>query len=549
MKGGERSERVLVLLPSGDDGARMVSFLAEANVHALACRDVDHLCAELRAGAASVLTSDDALEAANERVAAVLRDAPAWSSMPFVVVAREGRTAAFQERAPEAMTALVVVERPVRASSLLSVVSSSLRARRHQYQMRDAMLARDAQADALARQAEVLSKQEAQLRSADRRKDDFLATLAHELRNPLAPLRTGLDVLDGSTTDPSARRALGVMQRQLAHMVRLIDDLLDVSRITRGKLELKRERVTLGRVVDAAVEALRPQIAAAGHELRLDVQGATAALDADPTRLAQVVGNLLSNASKYTPTGGKLELSTRVVADDARDGGAGGGGAAVEIVVRDTGVGLEPARLDDVFEMFNQVESAIDRAQGGLGIGLALVRSFVEMHGGTVCATSEGLGKGTTFVVRLPIAEGAEEPAHASGPRAPVESDGRRRVLVVDDNVDAAELLSFMLEQGGYVTTTAGDGPAAIAAVRADAPDVVILDIGLPGMSGYEVARALRGDPAARKLLLVALTGWGSAEDKRKAEDAGFDLHLTKPVDGKALFGALERLTAGAAQS
>ncbi|WP_119157634.1 ATP-binding protein [Caldimonas tepidiphila] len=358
------------------------------------------------------------------------------------------------------------------------------------------------------------------LRAADRRKDEFLATLAHELRNPLAPVRTGLQILRLSPPGaPPAATAIETMDRQVTHMVRLIDDLLDVSRISRGKIELKCERLALRSVLDHAVEASRPCIDAGRHELRLRVPAEPLYLHADLTRLAQVVGNLLNNAAKYTPDGGCIELAAAREGDEA------------VIRVRDNGMGIPPEMLPQVFEMFTQIGRTLDQAQGGLGIGLSISQSLVEMHGGRIEAQSAGIGQGAVFTVRLPLAQDPRARSGAAGARQDASRDGRRKVLVVDDNTDAADTLAMMLDLLGHDTRTAHGGPAALALAREFAPDIVFCDIGMPGMNGYEVARRYRDDPALAPALLVALTGWGSEDDKRRATEAGFDFHLTKPAD------------------
>lgn len=363
------------------------------------------------------------------------------------------------------------------------------------------------------------------LREADRRKDEFLATLAHELRNPLAPIRTGLQVLNRTRDPESARRTQEIMERQIDHMVRLIDDLLDVSRITSGKVTLQRERVSLQDVVEAGVDAARPLIESARHELTLDLPEQPVWLDADPARLAQVVSNLLTNSAKYTPTGGQITLSAR------RDG------EEAVLAVSDTGLGIPPDMLGRIFEMFTQVNRTLDRAQGGLGIGLALARQLVQMHGGTIAVESPGPGQGSTFTVRLPAAVQAPPP-----PPEPVHPAGTTplRVLVVDDNMDAAESLAMLLELEGHETRTAFSGLDALSAAASFAPHLVFLDIGMPRMSGYEVATRFRADPALAPAVLVALTGWGSQDDKHRAKEAGFDFHLTKPVDAAAVDEILE---------
>ncbi|MCW5834624.1 MAG: PAS domain-containing protein [Labilithrix sp.] len=356
------------------------------------------------------------------------------------------------------------------------------------------------------------------LRDADRRKDEFLATLAHELRNPLAPIRSGLEVLSRARDEDTRRHAVETIERQLGHMVRLVDDLLDVARISRGQVELQHARVTLDDVIETAVETSRPSIERGRHELTISVPGETLWIDGDLTRLAQVVANLLDNAAKYTPEGGHITLEARADRGD------------VVIRVTDTGIGIDAATLPRVFELFTRGASGGARSAGGLGIGLSLVRKLVEMHGGTVSAESRGAGLGATFELRLPRAEQAPELEERESERA-VTGAAPRRVLVVDDNVDAAEMLSMMLELRGHETRTAHDGPAALTAATEWTPEVVFLDIGLPGMDGYEVARRLRADPAFAGTVLVARTGWGSADDKRRAREAGLDVHLTKPVD------------------
>jgi PAS domain S-box-containing protein len=374
------------------------------------------------------------------------------------------------------------------------------------------------------------------LKKADRRKDEFLATLAHELRNPLAPLRSGLEVLNVANDPTIVADIRKMMNRQLAHMVRLVDDLLDASRITNDKLTLRKERVPLRTVVESAVEASRPVIDAARHTVELVLPEEPLWLDADPIRLAQVISNLLTNAAKYTPEGGVIDLT------GLRQG------REVSIRVTDTGLGIPPAMLGEVFEMFTQVNRTLERAQGGLGIGLALVKRLVELHGGTIAALSPGLGEGSTFRVRLPL---AEDLAEATEPRSSPEADSSpspkpcRRVLVVDDNVDGAQSLARVLQICGHEARTAHDGPEALDAARLFRPDVVLLDIGLPGMNGYEVAKRLRADPALSSAVVVALTGWGSEDDKRQSREAGFDFHLTKPVEVTVIQNILARANRG----
>lgn len=516
-----RSQRVLVVMPSPRDAQRTTLLLRESGIESLICAELAMLCRELERGAGAVLITDEFVAGDPLRqLARVLREQPPWSLVPVVVVAHEN-AARLKAVATEALRSSIIVERPVRTRTLLSVLRSALRAREDQYQIRDTL-------SALERSRQELAEQAEQLRATDRRKDEFLATLAHELRNPLAPIQTGLDILRNTVRVEGGERTLGVMSRQLKHMVRLIDDLLDVSRINQGKFQLKRSRVALSDVLETALETSRPLIDAGRHDLRVTVDDPTMMLDADATRLAQVVSNLLNNASKYTPMAGSIELSAKREGDDC------------VIVVRDDGIGIPSEQLDEVFQMFSQVNRALARSQGGMGIGLALARSLIELHGGSIAVESAGLNLGSTFSVRLRVAEEEVdmEPVASGRPPAPVS---RKRILLVDDNHDAVEMLATMLEFEGYETMQAYDGTSAIAAAKTSAPDVVILDIGLPDMSGYDVARRLREDAAFAGTELIALSGWGSADDKQKALAAGFNLHFTKPVDADALCTALAR--------
>ncbi len=369
-----------------------------------------------------------------------------------------------------------------------------------------------------------------ELSQADRRKDEFLATLAHELRNPLAPLTHAMEILRlKGMDDPQMCWVRDVIERQVRQLTRLVDDLLDVARITRGKIVLRPRRITLAGAVHAAIEIARPGLDAAGHRLDVQLPKEAIWIDADATRLTQVLANLLNNAVKYTPAGGRISVEASV------------SHACAQVIVRDNGIGLAPDSLAGIFEMFSQVAPALERTQGGLGIGLALARGLVELHGGSIEASSGGIGQGCTFTVRLPLAATPEPAAGAPEPRNADEVvPARLRVLVVDDNVDAAESLSMMLALMGHDVTIAHNGAQALEENDRARPDIVLLDIGMPVMNGYEVARRLSRDGAGHRPLLVALTGWGQQEDKRHAEEAGFDRHLTKPVDPNGLRAVLE---------
>ena len=364
---------------------------------------------------------------------------------------------------------------------------------------------------------------EEDLREADRRKDEFLATLAHELRNPLAPIRNSLHIFRmAGIQDPTVERVADMMERQVQHMVRMVDDLLEVSRISRGKIELRKERIELASVLRNAVDTSLPLIEAGKHKLTVEVPEDTLAIDADPVRLAQVFANLLNNAAKYTPEGGEIAL--RVGVDQGM----------ATICVEDNGEGIPPNMLNRVFNMFTQVNTGM-RAQGGLGIGLTLARTLVHLHGGTIEAFSQGKGHGCEFMVRLPLAE--KLPYVAQDPLAqPAMGPHRlRKVLVVDDNEDAADSLGMLLEFLGAEVAVVHDGRAALEKMKTFKPAVVLLDLGMPNMNGLEVARRMREDPEMSGITLVALTGWGQREDRRRTSEAGFDYHLVKPADVNTL--------------
>jgi two-component system CheB/CheR fusion protein len=381
-------------------------------------------------------------------------------------------------------------------------------------------------ASKIARDITGRKRAEEALREANRRKDEFLATLAHELRNPLAPIRNSLHLLEMSShSNPGVEYVREMMERQVHHMVRMVDDLMEVSRITRGKIELRREHIELDSVIRSAIETSQPLLEAGGHRLDVVLPSEPLILDADPVRLAQVFANLLNNAAKYTEHPGTIRLAAH------REDGS------VVISVVDGGIGIPAEMLPRVFEMFAQIDSARRRSQGGLGIGLTLVRDLVQMHGGSVAAHSQGSGTGSEFVVRLPLADGAAVARPRPRPKTPMLMPVR--VMVVDDNQDAANSLGMVLKFLGAETHVAYDGSAALAALESFAPDFVLLDIGMPGMDGYEVARRIRQRKDSAGLRLIALTGWGQEEDRRRTAGAGFDHHLIKPAEIEVLRGLM----------
>ncbi|HEX4408566.1 MAG TPA: response regulator [Xanthobacteraceae bacterium] len=382
----------------------------------------------------------------------------------------------------------------------------------------------------IAAQRDELSAHTEALKEADRRKDEFLATLAHELRNPLAPLRYGVDVLRKNPDSKTAVEIQDMMDRQLVHLVRLIDDLLDVSRVSQGKIELRMEKLNVAEVVRASVEASRPLINSAQHHLSIDMPSDALWIEGDLTRLAQIVGNLLNNAAKYTPEGGQIRLAARADGDSAL------------ISVTDNGVGIAADMQSKVFDMFTQIDNRMSRARGGLGIGLALVKQLVLMHGGTVEAASDGLNKGSIFTVRLPLVEASGQ---TDAPEAGLQPASARplKVLVVEDNPEVGQAVGWMLEAIGHEYQLVHDGRSALCVAKDFKPDVILLDIGLPVMDGYAVCREFRKDEEFKNIPIIAQTGWGEDRAKAQASDAGFDRHLVKPVTLEQLERVLADVT------
>jgi CheY-like chemotaxis protein len=366
--------------------------------------------------------------------------------------------------------------------------------------------------------ADNLRRLAADLSEADRRKDEFQATLSHELRNPLAPMRNTLEILKRSNGQREiVPKAIDTMERQLQQLVRLVDDLLDLSRITHNRIELRKGDIELASVIHQVVDASRPLAANVGLEIQVDVPPEPMHVHADLVRLTQIFDNLLNNAFKYTPHGGKIKVTAR------RDG------SQAVVSVEDTGIGIPPDKLESIFEMFTQLDRSLDRSQAGLGLGLTLVKRLVEGHGGSIEARSAGTDKGSEFVVRLPLSPERSQTSHAA--ETDDEAGHVHRILVVDDNRDAASALATLLQITGHETFTAHDGSAAIEAAKKHRPGLVLLDIGLPTLNGYEVCRRIREQPWGSAMLLIALTGWGQTEDRRKSQEAGFDGHLVKPVN------------------
>ncbi|MGH8318125.1 MAG: ATP-binding protein [Steroidobacteraceae bacterium] len=520
MTSDDPAERVLVVAPVGRDAAAIVDLLSQNGYGTHACDAVAEATAQIASGAGTLLLTEEALD--REYVPNLRRQLhaqPAWSELPVIILTSggEARSAQLLDLVAVATGSVTLLERPLSAATLLRTVEVALRSRRRQYQVRDLLEAQRAR--------------EAALREADRRKDTFLAILSHELRNPLAPIRNAAELLGSMNLTPMQLHwAQSVIRRQTAHMACLLDDLLDLARITQGKLRLRRQSCSLRSVVDAAVETARPMMETKGHRLFINLPNDLPPLSADPVRLAQAIANLLTNAAKYTDAGGTIELRARV-------------GEALAISITDSGIGIPKEQLGRLFSMFSQISSG-DRSEGGLGIGLALVKGIVELHDGTVAAQSAGLGKGSEFLIHLPLipTSTALQPSEVESPPAHF---GKLRLLIADDNKDAADTLALLLSLEGCDVRTAYSGHAAVSIAETFHPDVALLDIGMPEMDGFAAAKAIRRLHGGMKVCLVAVTGWGQEHDKRRSFEAGFAMHLTKPVDPDRLRALLARLQAG----
>ncbi len=507
-------DRVLLLAPTRKDAFTTAEMLQESGILMSSCQAFDALLAELDVGAAVLIVPEEAMSPAHTaRLAARLQDQPPWSDVPVLVLAYAGAASTATKDAVRLLGNVTVLERPVRVPTLLSAVRTALRARQRQYQIREHLTER--------------ARAEESLRRADQRKDEFRATLGHELRKPLAPLLSGMQLLRlRGVEDAGLAPIMAAMERQITHLVRLVDDLLEVSRITRGLIEVRHDPVDLVAAVRGAIDTCQPVLDGAGHHLIADMPDAPVPVAGDQVRLTQVFANLLTNAAKYTNTGGRIHVGVSHSAGSAR------------VSVRDNGIGIQPSQLSSVFEMFMQVDRSNRRAQGGLGIGLTLVRTLVEMHGGRVEARSDGLGKGTEFVVVLPVLV-ATLKEHARP--APLGRFPNRRLLIVDDKHDAARTLSDLLRTLGATVAVAHSGRSALERLADFDPDAILLDIGMPEMDGYEVARRIRALPDRANTLLIALTGWGQDHDYSQSRAAGFDHHMVKPPNIEKLRELLAR--------
>jgi signal transduction histidine kinase len=485
--------RVLIYAPSGQDAVLASKMLTLAQVENLVTASAAELADELRRGAGAVLTVEEALSNGGlKAIGEFVQSQPGWSDVPVVLLTNRGPDSLSVRQAIGVLGNVTLLERPVRTLTLITSLQSVLRARAKQYQVRE----------------------------TDRRKDEFLASLGHELRNPLAPIRTSMSVLTHLYPDHApVKKVSDVVERQVTHLTRLVDDLLDVARINSGKIALQRAPTTFGAVIGHVIELCSAAAAAKRITVEQYLPTETVALYADYARVVQIVSNILSNAVKFTPPDGVITVMANVV-----DG-------CLRIRIKDTGVGLEAGALERIFAMFEQSRPPSGQIASGLGIGLSLSRQFAEMHGGSVRASSEGLGKGSEFVVSLPVLSAVRAPAAGAHSTAIAGVGIRPKVLVVDDNRDAADSLQALFEMENCEVATAYDGCEAVLATEQGMPDMIVMDLGMPKMDGYEAARRIREKPGSQEVLMIALTGWGQSDARQRTLEAGFDHHMIKPVD------------------
>ena len=502
---------VLIYPPTRRDGQITREVLRRARLVCIVCHEASEVAHEIDTGSGVLVMTDAALALSSiQIILASLSQQPAWSDLPVVLLCQTDLHTPAVADILRAFTNVTVLDRPASARTLVSTVQAALRGRLRQYQMRDHL--------------EALRTAEENLRNADRRKDEFLAMLAHELRNPLAPIRNAGELLARMLPDDSqVQTVAAIIKRQSSHLSRMVDDLLDISRITQGRINLQHESVNLASVISQALESVEPLMRENRHKVFVASGYAPAYVSGDHARLVQCVANVLTNAGKYTDPGGEIRIEMH------------SDGSQAVIAIIDNGVGIPAQLLPQIFDLFVQSNRSLDRSQGGLGIGLSVVRRLIEMHGGSVSAASDGPGRGARFEIILPVIHSADEMREEPSEQSAV----RRRILIVDDNADSADSLAMILNLCGHVAEPVYGAAEALERAAALDPEIVLLDIGLPGMDGYEVARLLRSRGSSARL--VALTGYGQPEDVRRAEDAGFDTHLVKPVDLQHLLRDLGR--------
>ncbi|WP_070269071.1 response regulator [Duganella sp. HH101] len=484
--------RILIYAPIGQDAPLAAKVLAMAAIDSHVCRSLAELAAQLELGAGAVLTVEEALAPGGYKLLLeCVERQPDWSDLPIILLTHRGADSATVRQAVAGLGNLSLMERPVRSLALITALHATLRARSKQYQVREAA----------------------------RRKDEFLASLGHELRNPLAPIRTSVSLLTHMYPDAApVARIRDMVERQVRLLTRLVDDLLDVARITSGKIKLQPQLVSLSAVMNHVNELCLQAAGAKRIHIAWQLPAEEIMIYADYARVVQIFANILSNAVKFTPQGGNVVVRAQRNGDELR------------VTLRDSGIGLDAEAIARIFRMFEQSKTVAGQFSSGLGIGLSLARQFAEMHGGSVEAHSDGPGHGSEFEIRLPVVSNAAR--NAAPQLAANGADGRKmQVLVVDDNRDAADSLAALLEIDGFDARAVYDGASAIAATAEAMPDMIVMDLGMPGMDGYETARAIRQRPGTERILMIALTGWGQSDARRRTGEAGFDHHLVKPVE------------------
>ncbi len=512
--------RVLLFAPTGRDSELLATALRGARIESVRSDSWTTLERQIEEGAAAVVLAEETLQPAGiTRLGTLLKAQPVWSDLPILLLTGRGADSPATHAASVAMGNVTLLERPTRVTALVSATRAALRARERQYESRS-------QLNELRRVAAELRASDHRLRVANSRKDEFLATLAHELRNPLAPIRNVLHVLRHQRPDAALAPLHDIMERQVVQLARLVDDLLELSRITRGNISLHIEKLDLASVLRSAIETSRPLIDAARHDLRVTLPAEPLHVSGDAVRLSQVFANLLNNAAKYTQDGGVIKLTVEVASGEA------------VVAVEDTGVGIPPEMLESIFSMFTQVQGTHARAQGGLGIGLTLVKHLLELHQGRIEAHSEGIGKGSRFTVYLPLG-GEKMPVDQARPEPRRHLRPLPRVILVDDNRDAADTLAMVLRAQGAEVQTLYKAVDVLSTLTPHSDVVVIADLGMPAMDGFELARQIRANSANAGVRLIALSGWGQDTDRARAAAAGFDAHFIKPADLEALLTLL----------
>ena len=495
--------RILIYAPAGQDAALAGTVLAGSAIASHACRSPGELAEQLTLGAGGVLTVDEALHAGVYSVLdAYARQQPDWSDLPIILLTHAGLDSLPLRQAIATLGNLTLLERPVHILTLITSAHAMLRARQRQYQVRE----------------------------TQRRKDEFLASLGHELRNPLAPIKSSVALLKHLfPASEQVGKVSDVIERQVTHLTRLVDDLLDVARISSGKVLLQRKEFNLQPVLEHVSELCQPAASKRHIRITRDLPPHAVTLHADYARVVQIFANIVSNAVKFTPDGGHIHITAHQAQDQ------------LQVVIEDNGIGIEPDAIARIFSMFEQGRTVAGEMTSGLGIGLSLARQFAELHGGSIDACSDGPGRGSRFIVTLPASASdipAATPA-ATGSDAPADAHQPLQVLVVDDNRDAADTLQSLFQLEGYAAKVAYGGAQALAAVEMAWPQLIVMDLGMPDMDGYEAARQIRQRAQGRDVLLIALTGWGQGEARARTEQAGFDHHLTKPVDVAAIAALL----------